>query len=347
MTVASECKILALIPARSKSKGIVHKNILPFRGKPLLAHSIERALSASTPMRVVVSTDDPGYAEIARRYGAETPFLRPAEISGDFSLDIEVFRHALEWFSANEGWRPDICVHLRPTYPTRRVEDIDEVVRLLTQPPECDSVRSVTLVQETPFKAWFMDERGLLSPVVCDPRFPEAYNRPRQELPPAYQQNAAVDACWSRVIIEQNSMTGTRIRGYVMEEFKDIDTPEQFKAAELPGAAELSGKTFVVDIDGVIATLTPGNDYTLAGPQERFIRVINALHDRGNRIVLLTARGSMTGIDWGEVTRNQLELWGVRYDELRFGKPAADYYVDDRMMSLADFLALAPNDARL
>ena len=87
-------EVLALIPARSGSKGIPHKNIATFRGKPLLAHSISQAKQSSLVTRVIVSTDSSLYADISSRYGAEVPFLRPPEISGDFSTDLEAFVHA-------------------------------------------------------------------------------------------------------------------------------------------------------------------------------------------------------------------------------------------------------------
>lgn len=99
------------------------------------------------------------------------------------------------------------------------------------------------------------------------------------------------------------------------------------------------GKTFCIDIDGVIASIVPDNDYTQSQPQMQVIEAINRLHAQGHEIILFTARGSKTGIDWSEHTRQQLEAWGVRYHELRFGKPAADYYIDDRMLAITDLLA--------
>lgn len=128
-----------------------------------------------------------------------------------------------------------------------------------------------------------------------------------------------------------------------MEEFHDIDTHEQFARAEhafLTSTGIPTGKTFVFDIDGVIATITPGNDYALAGPLVDNIRRINRLHDAGNTIVLFTARGSATGIDWAEITRRQMAEWGVRHHRLMLGKPAADHYVDDKMMGLDTLAAL-------
>jgi CMP-N,N'-diacetyllegionaminic acid synthase len=131
-------QVLALIPARSGSKGIPDKNIATFGGKPMLAHSIEHALQAPSVTRTVVSTDSEVYANIARQWGAECPFLRPAEISGDLSTDLEAIQHALKWLDEHEGYRPQICVHLRPTYPRRRVEDIERcIARLLDDSTPC------------------------------------------------------------------------------------------------------------------------------------------------------------------------------------------------------------------
>lgn len=107
-----------------------------------------------------------------------------------------------------------------------------------------------------------------------------------------------------------------------------------------PLSSDVTGRTFVFDIDGVIAGVVPDMDYAAAGPMEANIRIVNRLYDQGNRIVLFTARGTMTGIDWSAVTADQMARWGVRHHELRFGKPAGDYYVDDRMVSLDDLSRL-------
>ena len=103
-------------------------------------------------------------------------------------------------------------------------------------------------------------------------------------------------------------------------------------------------KTFCIDIDGVIASIVPDNDYRKAAPLERTIASINRLFDAGHRIVLFTARGSKTGIDWRDLTRRQMRDWGVRHHELNFGKPAADYYVDDRNLSIEQLLDVAARD---
>jgi len=334
--------VLALIPARSGSKSIPHKNVRVFAGKPLMAHSIEQARNCPLISRVIVSTDSEEYATIARTYGAETPFLRPAEISGDASTDLETLRHALRWLAANEAGVPELLVHLRPTHPNRTPGQIGEAIELLRSHPEWDSVRSVVPAPDTPYKMWSLREGGLLDPVIKTD-IAEAHSRPRQTLPATYLQNACIDVIRSRTILEKGLIAGTSIGAYLMDTFHDIDTPAQLAAAEaafrwtqgLP-----KGKTFVFDIDGVIASLTPANDYNLAGPMRANIARINRLFEAGNRIILFTARGYVTKIDWADTTRRQLAEWGVRHHELHFGKPAADFYIDDKMLGLAELAAL-------
>ena len=255
-------EVLALIPARSGSKSIKDKNIQLFRGSPLLAHSILQAAEADTVTRVIVSTDSAQYAELARSLGADVPFLRPPEIAGDLSTDLETFQHALRWLDENEDYRPEICVHLRPTYPTRNVADINAAVDLLLTREDVDSVRSVAITPLTPFKMWWMKEDGSLRPVL-EHGLREPYNLPRQSLPVVYIQNAAVDVVRSE-IIRGGSMTGARILGYEMSSFHDIDDWSDFEHAQnefLSHGQLPCDKTFVFDVDGVVAKPVPDNNY--------------------------------------------------------------------------------------
>jgi CMP-N-acetylneuraminic acid synthetase len=328
--------VLAIVPARSGSKSVPDKNVASFRGKPLLVHSVVHALAAQNVDRVLVSTDSQRYRELALAAGAEAPFLRPASLAGDLSTDLEVFTHALTWLEHHEGYRPDICVHLRPTSPTRRIQDVEAAVAMMLADPEADSVRSVTLATQTPYKMWRLGADGTLRPLLPSGAL-EAYNLPRQVLPPVYVQNAAVDVVRSSVILQHASMTGTRVLAYVMDTFADVDDwrelaelERQFPEGELP-----TGLTFGFDLDGVLASLVPDGEYGQAEPLAAGVALARRLHEAGNRIVVFTARGSATGRDWTELTRTQLHRWGVPFHALHFGKPAADYYVDDRMISLA------------
>ncbi|HVI51602.1 MAG TPA: transposase [Candidatus Sulfotelmatobacter sp.] len=119
-----------------------------------------------------------------------------------------------------------------------------------------------------------------------------------------------------------------------------LDVLDDWLADVLP-RHEAPLKTFVIDVDGIVAKLAPGNDYRLAEPIPEHIRSINRLFEAGHKIVMLTARGSATGLSWEELTRKQFTAWGLKYHELRFGKPAADYYVDDRILSIDMLMAMA------
>lgn len=338
--------ILAIIPARSGSKSVKDKNVRIMNGKPMLAYSIEHALQSKLVNRVIVSTDSPAYQEVARQYGAETPFLRPKEISGDASLDIEVFDHALRWLADKEGYRADLCVHLRPTHPIRDPRDIDKMLAILLENPLIDSVRSVSPAMQTPYKMWIFpdQESDRMSPLVsCN--VPEAYNTPRQGLPQVYMQNACIDVIREATILEKHSMTGDWIAGYKMKYDFDIDTEQDFLRAErllLLEQALQEGRKLKVccDIDGVIASKTPGNDYGKAMPVENNIQTLNALYEKGFHIVLFTARGYKTGIDWKKMTIRQMQEWNVHYHELLFGKPDADIYIDDKLFGIDELKAV-------
>jgi len=330
--------ILAVIPARSGSKSVPNKNIRLINDKPMLAYSIEHALKSKMINRVILSTDSEEYARIGREYGAETPFIRPAEYATDTALDIDVFYHCLTYLKEKENYEADIVVQLRPTYPIREVTDIDTMIEMLIQNPDADSVRSMSLAKEIPYKMWKKDLNGEIHPVVSEIK--ECYNMPRQQLPTAYYQNACIDVVRGAVILNQKSMSGNKILGYEMKDNYDIDTEEEMKIAHDRLNIGQGGRRFVFDIDGVVAKLEPNNNYKLSQPNEKMIRVINKLYSLGNYIVLFTARGYVTGVDWSDVTKEQLSNWGVQYHELHFGKPNADYYVDDKMLDLNYLLSM-------
>lgn len=222
MTTSGAAEVLALVPARGGSKGIPDKNLVEFRGRPLVVHSIEHALGSALVRRVVVSTDSDAIADVSRRAGAEVPFRRPVELAGDLSTDLDVFLHALTWLDEHEGYRPDLIVHLRPTSPVRPSRLIDTCVRLLADHPDADSVRTVIPAPVTPFKMWRIED-GRLLPLLELPDRPEAYNLPRQLLPPVYWQNGYLDVVRWRTVMESRSMTGRHVLPLVMDPRDDID----------------------------------------------------------------------------------------------------------------------------
>jgi CMP-N,N'-diacetyllegionaminic acid synthase len=225
-------EVLALIPARGGSKKVPRKNIINILGKPLIAWSIEAALKAKLISRVIVTTDDQEIAEVAQKFGAEVPFLRPAEISGDFSLDIEFHRHALEWLRDHERYIPDMVINLRPTSPSRNPSIIDKAINLFALTPTADSLRAIHLAPKTPYKMWVIDDNGYIQPVAHIPGMREPYNMPRQKLPPAYSQDGYIDITRPSIVLEKNSTTGDYVLPFIVDEPTiDIDTYDDIKNA--------------------------------------------------------------------------------------------------------------------
>jgi N-acylneuraminate cytidylyltransferase len=225
--------VLALIPARGGSKSIPHKNIRNFAGHPLIAYSVGAGLASETVSRLVVSTDDEDIAEVARRYGAEVPFFRPAEYAQDDTPDLPVFQHALDWLVQNENYQPEIVVQLRPTSPFRRVRHIDEAVYRLIGRPEADAVRTICVPFQNPYKMWSIGTDGFMYPLL-ETDYAESYNLPRQVLPEVYWQTGYVDAVWADTILTKDSMTGKRILPLVIDpsEWIDIDSSDDWRRAE-------------------------------------------------------------------------------------------------------------------
>lgn len=227
--------ILAIIPARGGSKGLPGKNILPLAGHPLIAYSIKAALDSPGITRVIVSTDSEEIADVARHYGAEVPFMRPDEYAQDYSIDLEVFTHALLWLRENEGYVPDLVVQLRPTSPIRYLHDIENCIGRMDTYPEADSIRIVTIAQHTPFKMWrvFTEERPM-SPLMTLDGLADPYNQPRQSLPTIYWQVGTLDVIRPAVILEQRNMSGQAVFPYRIEPEQaiDIDDLYSFQRAE-------------------------------------------------------------------------------------------------------------------
>lgn len=235
-------EVLALIPARGGSKGIPRKNIRDFAGYPLIAWSIAAANQAACVSRVIVSTDDEEIASVAREYGAETPFLRPAELAQDNTTDLPVFEHALEWLDASEGYHPDIVVQLRPTSPIRPLDCVDAAVDILMAHPDADCVRGVVPAGQNPYKMWHLAGPDQpMKPLLEAEGIFEPYNAPRQILPPVYWQTGHIDAIRTSTIREKHSLTGDVIYPLVIDPryTVDIDTLSDWARYEALAAGNL------------------------------------------------------------------------------------------------------------
>ena len=214
-------EVLALIPARGGSKGLPRKNIKSLGGYPLIGYSIAAALNAKLVNRTVVTTDDPEIGDLAREYGAEVPFIRPAEFAQDDTRDLPVFQHALKWFSEQEDYHPDIVVQLRPTSPFRPPELIDEAIQILLNNTGATSVRGVVPSQQNPFKMWIIEPEGSMVPLL-ETEFEEPFNMPRQELPPTFWQTGHIDVIKTETIIK-GSMSGQVVYAYQIDPRFSVD----------------------------------------------------------------------------------------------------------------------------
>jgi len=233
-------KIVAVIPARSGSKRLKNKNIRLLGGRPLLAYSIEDALNSRLVERVLVSTDSPEIAGLAKKFKAEVPFLRPKEISGDAISDTPVLAHAVGWLEEKDKYYPDILVLLRPTTPLRDDDLIDRCIEKLLA-THADSVRSVRSCGHWhPYWMLTVDEDGLSHPFLEGKTIDTYYQS--QLLPPVYKHDGYCDVirrgnipnpCPANALLA--GLYGKR-RAVLKNDsgyFINIDSLEEFELAEV------------------------------------------------------------------------------------------------------------------
>lgn len=222
-------KILALIPARGGSKGLLGKNVKPLLGKPLIVWTIEQAKNTKYIDRIIVSTEDEEIAEISKDSGAEVPFLRPEKLATDDSKSIDVILHAIEWVKENDGIFYDLVIMLQSTSPLRLSEDIDKAVELLFS-KNAKAIISVCEAEHSPRWANTLPEDGCLKDFIK----PESMNKNRQEYDIFYRLNGAIYLAYCDYIKKQKSFFGNKSFAYIMpkERSIDIDYELDFKLAE-------------------------------------------------------------------------------------------------------------------
>ena len=225
-------KILAVIPARGGSKGVVRKNIRPICGKPLIAYTIETALAARHLLhRSIVTTDDPEIKAIACDYGADVPFLRPPELAGDSVPTLPVLQHAVDFVETQDDIRLDWVLLLQPTAPLRLLEDIEASLTLAFE-NRCDSVISVVQVfAEHPILMKRIEDNQLLPYCIEE----KEGTRRQDYQPPAYMRNGAIYLTRRDVLMDKNSIWGHVICPYVMppERSVSVDSELELKLLEL------------------------------------------------------------------------------------------------------------------
>jgi CMP-N,N'-diacetyllegionaminic acid synthase len=224
---------VAFIPARLGSKRVPGKNVRALAGHPTLAYTIAPALESGVFSSVIVSTDSEEIATIARHYGAEVPFLRPAAFAGDHSPDIEWLEHILtELRAAGRTW--DAFSILRPTSPFRSAGMIRRAFAGFTSQAGADSLRAVEKCTQHPGKMWVIRGERLLPLLPFGPAEQPWHSTPYQALPLVYVQNASLEMAWTRVVFERRTIAGDTIVPFVTEghEGFDINDPSDWIVAE-------------------------------------------------------------------------------------------------------------------
>jgi CMP-N-acetylneuraminic acid synthetase len=227
-------KVLAVVPARGGSMTLPRKNVLAFCGKPLIAYSIEAAQAArqsGAPIeRIVVSTDDAEIAEVSRRFGAEVPFLRPAELSRSDSPTLPVVQHAVRWLEDDAGTRYDWILLLQPTSPLRTADDLQGALALAGKPG------TTAVIGVTDANASHPAKLKLVVGGVLKPYLGDSLQQPaRQDFGfDVYKTNGAIYLTRRDTLMEENSFYGSCARAFMMppERSIDIDTRLDFEMAE-------------------------------------------------------------------------------------------------------------------
>jgi CMP-N-acetylneuraminic acid synthetase len=216
-------KTIAIIPARGGSKAIPRKNIKKLCGKPLISYVIETALRVKELDKVIVSSEDSEIAEIAKKSGADIPFLRPKELARDETPTLPVLQHAINYLEEKENYRPDIIVLLYATFPLLSTEKVSEAIKMIKD----EGFDSVISVIKDDGHYWIEEDKKY---VRLYPKIVEN----RQLVKPLYKENGAIYACRRDIIIENNEIVGGKIGFLVMkkEESIDIDDTIDFDLAE-------------------------------------------------------------------------------------------------------------------
>jgi CMP-N,N'-diacetyllegionaminic acid synthase len=231
--MADAPRAVAFIPARAGSKRVPDKNVRILAGHPMLAYSICAARESGVFNAVICATDSPRYADIARHYGAEVPWLRPGQISGDTSADIEWVRWALDELT-QAGRAYDAFSILRPTSPFRLGATIRRAWQAFLADPAADSLRAVEKCRQHPGKMWVIRGARMLPLMPFANAGVPWHSSQYSSLPEVYAQDASLEIAWTRVPLQKNSIAGDAVIPFISQGLEgfDINAPEDWLLAE-------------------------------------------------------------------------------------------------------------------
>jgi N-acylneuraminate cytidylyltransferase len=219
--------IVALIPARSGSKRVPDKNIRPLAGHPLIAYSIAAALQSKIFKTVIVSTDSERYMDIAGHYGAGVPFLRPVEIAGDTSPDIEWVAYTLERLR-KDGREFDCFSILRPTSPFRLPETILRAWKEFLAQEGVDSLRAVEKCRQHPGKMWVVRRSRMMPLLPMGPAEQPWHSSQYGSLPEIYVQNASLEIARTRVVFKEKTIAGNVLMPFFTKNYEGFDVNSEY-----------------------------------------------------------------------------------------------------------------------
>ena len=226
--------IIGMIPARSGSKRIKNKNIMPLNGHPLIAYTIAAAIKSGVFDKIIVSTEKETIAKIAKHYGAEIPFLRPKEYARDDSPDIQWIKYTLEELKKGCETYTYFSI-LRPTNPFRQANTIKRAWEIFEKDEKADTLRAIEKCSQHPGKMWRI-ENNRIKPILENPNKETTpwHSMPYQELPEIYIQNASLEISKTRNPLEKGKITGEEILPFVTIGYEgfDINLPEDWFLAE-------------------------------------------------------------------------------------------------------------------
>jgi N-acylneuraminate cytidylyltransferase len=323
---------IAFIPVRGGSKSIPLKNIKVINGQPLVYWTTKAANDSANIERIVIATDSDDIKRVALNFGLSKIFVyeRKTENSTDTASTESVM---LEYINSESPAASDNLILIQATSPLLSARMIDDMFAGWCK-SGADSALSCVRT-----KRFYWNEDG--TPINYDFR-----RRPlRQEFTGWLMENGACYINRVENILRDKCRLSGRVYAHEMpgETAVEIDEPSDWTVVEklLQAANPVPvpmGKTFCFDIDGVLGEKTDARDldgdYTKNTPNKEIVALCNRIYDAGNKVVLHTARGSGTGKDWRAATEKQLADWGVKYHALQFGKPAADFYIDDKAITL-------------
>jgi N,N'-diacetyl-8-epilegionaminate cytidylyltransferase len=221
--------IVAFIFARGGSKGVLHKNIRPVGGVPMIGRAIKVAQMIPRIKRIIISTDDDRIADVARAFGAEVPFTRPVELASDRAAELDAWRHAVSWVRNADGPDAiDVFVSLPATAPLRTTDDVERCIDALLEPPEADIVISVTQARRSPyFNMVRLDENGFARLAA------ETKGAPirRQDAPKLYDMTTVAYVARPDFVMNCRGLFEGRVKAVTVDAHSAIDIDTEFDLA--------------------------------------------------------------------------------------------------------------------